>query len=441
MFWLLACIVDPSSTVVAEPLDTGEPFVETDPTFCDELVWRDQLHADTPEEAELFCAGSGNAVHEATISVPVDCLCAAYDLRIRHEGRAPRLREAGYLSYEPNRGDLRSLANLEKVTHELTLSSDLESAEGMDNLVYAYAIVVDETPLTSLDGLRGDMSAYWVIRDNPDLTDISALRGLGAAEALAIEDNPQLTSLEGLEELESAGWMALSGAITSLAPLQSLQTAEYLRLARLDLVSLDGLEALAQVADLRIEDNPVLTDLQALQGLHVESLRLGGNGALTDLRGLGATQPTYAVIADNGLQTLKPLRFPAEMDRLSLYESDLQDLSALHDLERIEQLWLGGPGITDLGGLQSLVVARELTLRETALTTLDGPQLRNMRSVDLRSNDALSDITMLHDVGTAWGDVWITDNATLGDDAAWAMVDAIGQENIHGEITISGNGP
>lgn len=54
----------------------------------------------------------------------------------------------------------------------------------------------------------------------------------------------------------------------------------------------------------------------------------------------------------------------------------------------------------------------------------------------MTDNPDLTDITMLHGVMNVWGGVRITGNTSLGDDAAWAFVDAV---NVEGTVVISGN--
>jgi hypothetical protein len=55
-------------------------------------------------------------------------------------------------------------------------------------------------------------------------------------------------------------------------------------------------------------------------------------------------------------------------------------------------------------------------------------------------NPALSDVTALHGVESVASDFHVSENATHATTAVEALRDAIGSENIGGNVTISGNG-
>ena len=128
---------------------------------------------------------------------------------------------------------------------------------------------------------------------------------------------------------------------------------------------------------------------------------------------------------------------------LTIYAGEsLEGLSCLCEVEGDLSLeW--GTEFESLAGLDLLsAVGGTLSIVGIDdLTTLDGLGALWEIGADLNldANNRLSDATALYGLGTIGGDVMITDNLSLGDDAAQALIDAIGEENISGEVTISGN--
>ena len=59
----------------------------------------------------------------------------------------------------------------------------------------------------------------------------------------------------------------------------------------------------------------------------------------------------------------------------------------------------------------------------------------------IRDNDILTNLDALHGVTAVEGEFTITDNAALPTSEANALLDAIGEENVIGPVTISGNAP
>lgn len=66
-----------------------------------------------------------------------------------------------------------------------------------------------------------------------------------------------------------------------------------------------------------------------------------------------------------------------------------------------------------------------------SLTTVGGV-------VGVGDEATITDVTALHDLEGVWN-ITITDNAALPTNTAESLVDAIGEENIGGTVTIEGN--
>ena len=77
-----------------------------------------------------------------------------------------------------------------------------------------------------------------------------------------------------------------------------------------------------------------------------------------------------------------------------------------------------------------------------ALTSLDGLEALTTVNSDLSidDNDALTDVTGLNSVSKVGGNLRIVNNNALATSDAEALYAEIGDENITGSVTISGNG-
>ncbi|MGM0556830.1 MAG: hypothetical protein ACQEVA_10675 [Myxococcota bacterium] len=121
-------------------------------------------------------------------------------------------------------------------------------------------------------------------------------------------------------------------------------------------------------------------------------------------------------------------------------------LTSLDGLERLREIrqWLTlhyNPVLTDISALASLErVGGTLRIVENPeLVTLDGLQGVGVIGKDLviAQNAKLEDLSALHGVTSVGRDVEIAANETLTCDEARALIDAIGRDNIGGEVTLS----
>ena len=105
------------------------------------------------------------------------------------------------------------------------------------------------------------------------------------------------SDVDGLEGYTEVDVISISGdgsmePISSLRTLRCLEVATTLTIRGTDIRSLDGLEGLRQVGELKLDRNPQLDDLTALSALEKISglLSLYDNSALRSLEGLEALQ-------------------------------------------------------------------------------------------------------------------------------------------------------
>lgn len=171
-----------------------------------------------------------------------------------------------------------------------------------------------------------------------------------------------------------------------------------------DLTHLTGLESLEVIGgNLEMIATPALANIRGLQNLRSigDLFILWGNGGLTDLGGL----ENIEFIGGN----------------LVLWElNNLTDLTALR-------------GISSLGG--------NLDIQDSAtLTNLDGLEnLKTIGGLRLRGNNTLATVDHLESIESVDGFFDIVQNPALPTCAAQALLDAIGEGNITGDISIQDN--
>jgi hypothetical protein len=139
------------------------------------------------------------------------------------------------------------------------------------------------------------------------------------------------------------GDLKISGAVTTLAPLASVQSVSgALEVeSALELDSLDGLEQLRSVSDLVLAGNAELDDIGALGSLEaVRSITLAKNPELRDLRGLESVRELERLtIEKNGIFTLRGLSNLEKVGVLRLENNrllnDARSLSGVLDADEV----------------------------------------------------------------------------------------------------------
>jgi hypothetical protein len=147
--------------------------------------------------------------------------------------------------------------------------------------------ISDISGLSSLINLDGVLS----ISLCPNLNNINGLANLLAIGGLVLMGNNSLTSIAPLDNVESSFIIiAWNSSLTSLTGLESSSELEYLSIyANSSLTSLSGLEGLIMISgNCSIEENPALLSLSALSNLTYigGGLSIEDNANLTSLLGL-----------------------------------------------------------------------------------------------------------------------------------------------------------
>ena len=155
-------------------------------------------------------------------------------------------------------------------------------------------------------------------------------------------------------------------------------------------------------------------------GLTIRSM--AGLASLDGLENLEAVGGDFALATGNFL-TIEPMNLETVGGRFVVSNlDDVLSLAGLQDLTEVGTLEVGVLlALTDLDALANL-------------TTVNG-------LVEVNCNDSLTSVAGLGNLRFVGGDLEITDNPSLSTADAEALVDAIGRENIYGEVIIERNGP
>jgi len=316
-----------------------------------------------------------------------------------------------------------------------------------------------ELPSDEADQLCGEFEALTVVGDiyvGPDAEDLSPLACVERAQGrLWIDANQRLVDLAGLDALAVvAGDLRL----TDLPALESLDGLGALRRVggKLELrstravASLDALASLEHVGALTLNDAGQTQDLAGLDQLTAieGDLRLRSLPALIHpggLEGLTRVGGGLHVTANERLLDLQGLEALAAIDG-ALFISSNQRLKRLRGLGGLltvggEALVASNVALLDVSGLEALEAVGSLRiLRNRKMASLRG--LEPLRVIDADESEglqvwknALRDITPLFGLEYVGGDVSFYRNDRLPAGQIEGLIEAIGEENIEGDIT------
>lgn len=294
------------------------------------------------------------------------------------------------------------------------------------------------------------------------------------------------TGLLGLEKLKSVGGtLYIEGqSIETLDGLASLQTVGGLEVVGPEFRSLGPVPELVEIyGTLRVMETPSLHDFTGLQGVSgIREVQVSGVSSFGGLQ----TVLVQAVIASDlkiqslgelypgalnsleidGAPDLRRLNFipPSHLYWLSLKNTGLEDLQEMRTLRQVSvYLHLeGNPNLESLHGLEELTYCPELLLGDndamvdlsglgniqemdaltlfdmSSLTSLDGLEsLEELGDLSIYRNAVLMDLQGLYGL-TRVDSLTIANNDALSAEEAQALLDAIGRENIKGEIVVQG---
>lgn len=187
-----------------------------------------------------------------------------------------------------------------------------------------------------------------------DITSIENLKSIKTINGFLAIFNTQLTNLQGLENLETIETIeghlviAENKALKNLVGLSKLATVNNFIFVDSNpaIESLAGLSALSNLEDIKIHNNPKLTDISALINTDVNYIFITGNASLTNLEGLNNTTQMGSSGMSKGRNTILIAGNPA-----------LTNLDALSNIQLILESVLieQNNSLTDCCGIAHLI--------------------------------------------------------------------------------------
>jgi hypothetical protein len=267
----------------------------------------------------------------------------------------------------------------------------------------AMSLGSNEVAVEDSECLGGEIIGNVVASNQADVDRLAGCRELpGSLRVVTPADAPGSISLAPLAELRRvSGQLQLSGPITSLAGLESLEEVGVLHLRDAqvpDLLPLSNLTRVETPTDWRSSDI-LITNCDQLVNLW----------GLENLTAWGSLEITFS----EGLVSLEGLTAPDRLDRVVLNEMpQLGDISALKPVRAVDDFYMWRTGVshfdgflleradaltliendalTDLDGLRRLAALEDLLLVDNdALTRMDLPRLVEWENISVTQNDAL----------------------------------------------------
>lgn len=365
--------------------------------------------------------------------------------------------------------DLSPLASLRVVDGRLFIAPEasadtdpvaplrLRSLRGLEALEAVGDLLVSRVDggLAPLSRLRGDVASL-ILADIPGLVDLQALANVRVTRLLSVESMPDMVSLAGAHagpELEDLS-MSYMPKLESLEGIEGLTSVRYLMVyeaaamnhlglpesmtslssahltGALGLTTLSELSRFTTLADLRVHDSPLLTDLGgggALSG-SLETLELSSCPALSAIEPVGGLSGVVQVsVTDcDGVIELDGLASSPLLERLSISDNDSLTRLPAFDLagSTMRAVRIGNnaalvdgpsfPNLTTLYEFDSLNFQHaELQIDGNPLLRGIGnfPLLQSASMVTISRNPALEAVSLPRLQTLSW--LRVTDNASL----------------------------
>ena len=262
-----------------------------------------------------------------------------------------------------------------------------------------------EADITTLQGMENLRRIYFdnVTVENNDLSWAAQLKNLTELTFHGFSGEVDLAPVAGLTNLtelriHSTQNGAGSGAyVKDLSVLSGLTQLEYLELEAPVLESLDGLEDMSALEELRLTIGPGLRDIGALSGLtELTSLQISNNGDYPYIRDLsplsGLTQLKILEFWSYGIEDLAPLAGLTQLEELRIIGSEAAytttaPLSGLTQLRVLSLPSMADPAnYLDLSGLSNLTELTEFSFYGGVTSYAPLKNLTKLQSLSLMGN-------------------------------------------------------
>ena len=262
-----------------------------------------------------------------------------------------------------------------------------------------------EADITTLQGMKNLRRIYFdnVAVENNDLSWAAQLKNLTELTFHGFSGEVDLAPVAGLTNLtelriHSTQNGAGSGVyVKDLSVLSGLTQLEYLELEAPVLESLDGLEDMSALEELRLTIGPGLRDIGALSGLtELTSLQISNNGDYPYIRDLsplsGLTQLKALEFWSYGIEDLGPLAGLTQLEELRFFGSEAtytstEPLSGLTQLRVLSLPSMADPAnYLDLSGLSNLTELTEFSFYGGVTSYAPLKNLTKLQSLSLMGN-------------------------------------------------------
>ena len=259
--------------------------------------------------------------------------------------------------------------------------------------------------IAALQGMKNLRRIYFdnVAVENNDLSWAAQLKNLTELTFHGFSGEVDLTPVAGLTNLtelriHSTQNGAGSGVyVKDLSVLSGLTQLEYLELEAPVLESLDGLEDMSALEELRLTIGPGLRDIGALSGLtELTSLQISNNGDYPYIRDLsplsGLTQLKTLEFWSYGIEDLGPLAGLTQLEELRIIGSEAAytttaPLSGLTQLRVLSLPSMADPAnYLDLSGLSNLTELTEFSFYGGVTSYAPLKNLTKLQSLSLMGN-------------------------------------------------------
>jgi Leucine-rich repeat (LRR) protein len=304
-----------------------------------------------------------------------------------------------------NLSPLQYASKIQEIYFYDTEIEDLSTVSHFKNLEKLYCFntgIRDLSPLTQLQNLTVLKASNTLVDDVAPLKNLINLRILDISKTLITDIGP-LEKLINLQQLNMDETL-----ISTLDPLRNMQSLNLLQFSSTkvtDLSPLESLKGLSRVYTDKNDINPVqaTTLMRNNPGLLVvfnsdelsqwwnnlpiywrallkEQSGIGGNPSTEDLHQI--TNITKLDLSGNiYLQHMEPVNRLANLQNLSIHQTEITDLEPLRNLHNLQKIDLSQTRVSQLEPLEGLFQLQELNISNTRVETLES--LNEMNSLRL----------------------------------------------------------
>ncbi|AZQ61784.1 leucine-rich repeat domain-containing protein [Flammeovirga pectinis] len=295
---------------------------------------------------------------------------------------------------------LENFSELEELYCFNTTVSDITSLDGLSNLKVIWA---NDTQIEAIDALNNAKKLRSLDLSNTKISSLDALMGLGELEQLTIDN----TSIDDLSPLSTTvSLKTLSADNTQINKLSALAKLENLERVYCDNTGINT--SIAQSFMRKKPSTLVIYGSEQLQtwweGLSQQwkdillaEAKLSGSPDKEQLQQI-ANIKQVDIHTSNGIQTLEPLSFLVNLERLNAANTGITTLEPLKNCPNLSTLNVQGTNVSNIDVLGVLKALRKVDLNGTKVSDLSALSTSTtLTKIDI-SNSLVSSITPLQSI-------------------------------------------